>query len=58
MWGPQAIANLVYLPRLSMAYGRYICSIHGVYKPTNITWGANIFVNEINPLTMWGPQDS
>ena len=39
MWCPRTIAKLLYLPRLSMVYGKYIYSINGVYKPTNITEG-------------------
>ena len=34
------IAKLVNIAPITMVYGRYIYSIHGVYKPTNITGGA------------------
>ena len=33
------IAKLVPITPITMVYGRYNYSIHGVYKPTNITGG-------------------
>jgi len=41
-WGPQTIAKLVYNSNVTMVYGTYNYSIHGVYKPSNITGGAHL----------------
>ena len=38
--GPQTIAKLVNITPITMVYDTYNYSIHGVYKPTNITGGA------------------
>ena len=37
MWGPQTIAKLVQMTPISLRYGLWYASVHGVYKPTNIT---------------------
>ena len=38
-WGPRWIAKLVYNSNVTMVYGTYNYSIHGVYKPS-YNWGA------------------
>ena len=38
-WCPSSLAKLVQITPLTMVYGRYNYSIHGVYKPT-YNWGA------------------
>ena len=40
--GAPKIANLVYNSNFTMVHGTYNYSIHGVYKPSNITGGAHI----------------
>ena len=35
-WGPQTIAKLVHITAITMVYGTYNYSIHGVYKPSEI----------------------
>ena len=40
--GAPKIAKLVNITPITMIYGTYNYSIHGVYKPTNITGGAHI----------------
>ena len=42
MWGPQTIAKLVQITPITMVYCTCNYSIHGVYKPTNITGGPHI----------------
>ena len=42
MWGPLTIAKLVNITPITMVYGTYNYSIHGVYKPTDITGGPHI----------------
>ena len=44
-WGPQTIAKLVYNSNVTMVYGTYNYSIHGVYKPSFHHWGG--------PHCMW-----
>ena len=39
MWGPQDSVQLVQITPITMVYGTYNYSIHGVYKPT-YNWGA------------------
>ena len=45
-WGPQTIAKLVHITPMSLwfmdVYGTYNYSIHGVYKPSNITGGPHL----------------
>jgi hypothetical protein len=40
--GAPKIAKLVNITPITMVYGTYNYSIHGVYKPTNITGGPHI----------------
>ena len=47
MWGPRSIAKLVQITPITMVYGTYNYSIHGVYKPTNITGGPHIVGNRL-----------
>ena len=41
-WSPGLIAKLVNITPKTMVYGTYNYSIHGIYKPTNITGGPHI----------------
>ena len=50
MWGPRWIAKLVQITPITMVYGTYNYSFHGVYKPTNITEGPHIvFPHSLRP---------
>ena len=40
-WGPRSIAKLVHITPITMVYGTYNYSIHGVYKPS-YNWGAHL----------------
>ena len=41
-WGPRSIAKLVQITPITMICGTYNYSIHGVYKPSNITGGPHL----------------
>ena len=42
MWCPSSLANW-FITSITMVYGRYIELVNGLYKPTNITGGHNLF---------------
>ena len=47
-WGPQTIAKLVQITPITMVYGIYNYSFHGVYKPIYNVWGHHIV-----PIHIW-----
>ena len=49
---PFTIAKLVQITPITMVYGTYNYSIHGVYKPTNITGGHHLvaYIPYMDPM--------